>query len=213
MTASNFERALSLVLVHEGGYVDHPSDPGGATNLGITIGTLKAWRGKPVSKADVKALTKAEAGLIYRRNYWDQVRGDELPTGLDYAVFDFAVNSGVSRAVKYLQASLGVAQDGKLGPVTLTEATRSDTAEVIDDLCDRRLAYLKRLKTWPTFGKGWTRRVSGVRRDALAMLAMLATPPPAKPIPVPKPGPVPEAPVSEHWFAVLVRFIAKLLGR
>lgn len=169
MAASNFEKSLQFVLKHEGGYVDHKADPGGATNLGITIGTLRQWRGKPVTKADVKALTLEEAGAIYRKNYWDAVRGDDLPMGLDYAVFDFAVNSGIGRAVPFMQNSLGVDADGKIGMATLNAARTSDVPEIIGDLCDRRLAWLKRLKTWPTFGKGWGRRVDGVRKEARAM--------------------------------------------
>ena len=92
----NFERALSLVLEHEGGYVDHPRDPGGATNLGITLDTLSSWLGRVATKADVLALKVSDVGPIYRRRYWDTIEGDELPDGLDYAVFDFAVNSGPS---------------------------------------------------------------------------------------------------------------------
>lgn len=94
MAAANFERALALVLVHEGGYVDHPAYPGGATNLGITIGTLSDWLDRAATKAEVRALTKATVAPIYRKNYWDAVRGDDLPSGVDYCVFDFAVNSG-----------------------------------------------------------------------------------------------------------------------
>ena len=98
MTAANFDRALTAVLRHEGGYVDHPSDPGGATNLGVTRATLAQWRGRAVSKAEVKALTRAEAAKIYRALYWDEIAGDALPAGLDFAVFDYCVNSGPGRA-------------------------------------------------------------------------------------------------------------------
>jgi hypothetical protein len=114
-----FAACLEEVLWHEGGYADNPRDPGGATNLGITIATLGEWRGRAVTKADVKALTREEAAAIYRARYWKRVRGDALPAGLDLAVFDFAVNSGPARAVKALQRELGVAQDGLVGPVTL----------------------------------------------------------------------------------------------
>ena len=107
MAAANFERALPLVLKHEGGYVDHPNDPGGATNLGVTIGTLSSWLGRPATKAEVKALTRATVAPIYRKNYWAAIRGDELPAGLDYAVFDFAVNSGPKRAAMALQRAVG----------------------------------------------------------------------------------------------------------
>ena len=98
MTASNFEASLAAVLKHEGGYADHPSDPGGATNLGVTRATLTRWRGRPVSKAEIRALTRAEAAKIYRALYWDEIAGDVLPAGLDFAVFDYCVNSGPGRA-------------------------------------------------------------------------------------------------------------------
>jgi hypothetical protein len=94
MAAANFERTLALALVHEGGYVDHSADPGGATNLGIAIGTLLGWLGRQAAKAEVRALTNATVAPIYRKNYWDAVRADDLPSGVDYCVFDFALNSG-----------------------------------------------------------------------------------------------------------------------
>lgn len=182
MAAANFERALALALVHEGGYVDHPADPGGATNLGVTIGTLSDWLGRPASKAEVRALTKAAVAPIYRKNYWDRVRGDELPAGVDYCVFDFAVNSGPGRAIPSLQRAIGVADDGKVGPVTLAAAREKLAAQTIERICADRLAFLKRLKTWGTFGKGWSRRVEGVRAEAIAMMKAEA-PPYAFPVP------------------------------
>ncbi|MDH2311418.1 glycoside hydrolase family 108 protein [Methylobacterium brachiatum] len=171
MAAANFERALALVLVHEGGYVDHPADPGGATNLGVTIGTLSDWLGRPATKAEVKALTKVSVAPIYRRNYWNAVRADELPSGVDYCVFDFAVNSGKGRAIPSLQRALSVADDGKLGPLTLAAATSKDAGQTIERICADRLAFLRRLSTWPTFGRGWTARVEGVRAEAMALAA------------------------------------------
>ena len=171
MAAANFERALALVLVHEGGYVDHPADPGGATNLGVTIGTLSDWLGRPATKAEVKALTKAAVAPIYRRNYLNAVRGDELPPGVDYCVFDFAVNSGKGRAIPSLQRALSVADDGKLGPLTLAAASSKDAGQTIERICADRLAFLRRLSTWSTFGRGWSARVEGVRAEAMALAA------------------------------------------
>ncbi|ACL58788.1 glycoside hydrolase family 108 protein [Methylobacterium nodulans] len=170
MAASSFDRALSLVLAHEGGYVDHPDDPGGPTNLGVTLGTLSAVLGRPATRAEVKALTPAKVAPIYRARYWDAVRGDELPAGVDYAVFDFAVNSGPARAAIALQRLVGVADDGVIGAVTLAAVARTDQRWLVTALCDRRLTFLRSLKGWPTFGKGWTKRVAGVRTDALALV-------------------------------------------
>jgi len=169
MAASNFERALACVLAHEGGYVDHPSDPGGATNLGITQATLAHHRGGPVSKAQVRALTRAEAAVIYRQRYWAAIQGDSLPGGVDLLLFDFAVNSGPARAVRMLQRALGVSEDGVVGPQTLAALARADPAGVVDAVTRQRLGFLQRLPTWATFGRGWRSRVEAVRRQALAL--------------------------------------------
>lgn len=166
-TSSRFQACLAEVLRHEGGYADHPADPGGATNMGITLATLSDWRGRPVTKQEVRDLTVAEAGEIYRARYWQPIRGDALPPGVDLAVFDFAVNSGPARAVKALQSVLGVAQDGIIGPATLAAlASAPGAVEVITDLCDARMRFLRSLSTWPTFGGGWTRRVAEVEAAA-----------------------------------------------
>lgn len=180
----NFDRSLSLVLKHEGGYVDHPRDPGGATNKGITIATFRRYVNSKGTTDDLKRLTTAQAGIVYRKQYWNAIKGDDLPDGVDYAVFDFAVNSGPSRAAKYLQAVLGVAQDGRIGPATIASAKAKSAAAIINALCDARMAFLNRLPTWGTFGKGWTRRVKGVRAEALAM-TRAAPPAPAKPVLIP----------------------------
>ena len=168
MTYANFDKALAYVLEHEGGFVHHPKDPGGATNKGVTQAVYDAYRKlRGRGQQSVKFITDAEVTAIYKFQYWDKVQGDHLPAGLDYAVFDFAVNSGVGRASKYLQAVLGVAQDGVIGAKTLT-AVKSTTG-TINALCDRRMAFLRNLGTFLTFGKGWTRRVQGVRAHALEM--------------------------------------------
>lgn len=187
----NFSRALKLVLAHEGGWADHPKDPGGATMKGVTIATFRRYVKPNATKDDLRRITDAQVATIYRRQYWDAIAGAELPDGVDYAVFDFAVNSGPGRAAKYLQAVLGVAQDGKIGPATVAAARSAGQASTIHSLCDKRLAFLKRLSTWPTFGKGWTKRVAGVRSEALNMLAPAASPfdwPEEKPgAPIPRP--------------------------
>lgn len=170
-----FDRALPLVLAHEGGYVDHPSDPGGATNLGITRKTLARWRKvtpwTDLPKSEVKGLTKAAVAPIYRAFYWDEINGDKLPAGLEYAVFDYAVNSGPGRAAMALQRLVGVADDGEIGPITLAAVAKRKPADLINALCDERMAFLMRLSTYPVFGRGWKSRVDGVRKTALGMAA------------------------------------------
>lgn len=171
MTASNFTACVDEIFAHEGGFVDHPKDPGGATNWGITIGTLSAWLGRPATVVQVRNLTKAEARQIYRRNYWDKVRGDALPAGIDLVAFDPAVNSGVGRGSKWLQRSLAVAADGKIGPVTIAAAVDADHVAVIVKACGLRMGFLRGLKTFSTFGRGWSRRVASVEAVAVRMVA------------------------------------------
>jgi lysozyme family protein len=167
----SFPAALAATLKYEGGYSNHPKDPGGATMRGVTQRVYDAWRRtrglKPRSVNDIYAV---EVGTIYRRQYWDAVRGDDLPAGIDAAVFDAAVNSGPVRAAKWLQAALGVSQDGHIGVVTMDAARHADQAATARAVCEARLAWLKGLKTWPTFGKGWGRRI----RELQAFAATLA---------------------------------------
>lgn len=169
-----FQRCLTAVLQHEGGYVDHPNDPGGATNMGITRKTLARWRKispwTHLPKSSVALLKRDEAALIYRANYWNPSKAGDMPAGVDLALFDFAVNSGPDRAVRTLQAALGVAADGEVGPVTLAALRAADLARLVNDVCDRRLAFLNGLSTFAVFGRGWTRRVGDIRAAALADL-------------------------------------------
>lgn len=175
MTSRNFEAALAIVLAEEGGYVDHPADPGGATKMGVTQATLSAWRGYGVSKAEVKSLTRTEAAAIYRARYWDAVRGDELPAGLDLALFDCAVNSGPSRSVKLFQRALGLPEDGVIGPATLAAAQAGHPAMLIPAILSERRQFLARLRGWSVFGRGWTRRLDRIEAEAMR----LARKPPA----------------------------------
>lgn len=188
----NFERALSLVLKHEGGWADHPKDPGGATMKGITIAVYRANIKPNGTKDDLRKITDAQVASIYKKQYWDKVRGDDLPSGVDYAVFDYAVNSGVSRASKHLQSVVRTKQDGKIGPATLAATRAIMSPTVINDLCDKRMVFLRGLKTFATFGKGWTSRVSGVRAEALKMVVgsiqqriPIEKAPPKAPVPKP----------------------------
>jgi len=159
--------ALTLILAHEGGKVDHPKDPGGRTAYGITQRTYDAWlsaRGRP--SVDVWKITQSEVRAIYGTQYLDRVRYEQLPAGINYAVADFAVNSGVSRAVKTLQRIIGVKQDGVVGEITLAKLRElrgdtGDTYDLIVEYCNARMSFLRSLKTWGTFGRGWTSRVMG----------------------------------------------------
>jgi len=191
MTAVNFNTIMDHVFREEGGYVDHPADPGGATNMGITHITLAEYRGKPVTKADVRNLTRAEAREIYRKRYWNVIRGDDLPSGIDLVMMDGSVNSGVGRGPKWVQAALGVVQDGKVGPATIAAAKRANAAVVINAACEARMKFLRGLKTFNTFGRGWTARVERVRKEALALAnaPYLAQPKPIVLEPTPHLGP------------------------
>ncbi|ARB06099.1 endolysin [Dinoroseobacter phage vB_DshS-R5C] len=165
MTASNFNQTTEWLLVHEGGFVNNPRDPGGATNRGVTQAVYDGYRRrKGLPKQTVRNITTQEVYDIYRTQYWDKVWADDLPQGLDYAVYDFAVNSGPSRAVKFLQRIIGVADDGVMGNVTMgaiAALPRDQVDDVIIQLCTDRWNWMKRLRTWDAFGRGWTRRVMG----------------------------------------------------
>jgi len=168
----NFEACLELMLAHEGGYVHHEKDPGGRTNLGVTQRVWEEWVGHPVAEKEMRALTPAMVAPLYKRKYWDAVRADDLVAGVDYCVFDVAVNSGPGRAIKLLQQSVGATPDGGFGSITmaLTKKAEQDPAKLIELYCARRLEFLQSLKTFETFGRGWSRRVGEVKESALKML-------------------------------------------
>lgn len=165
----NWDKAFEMVLKHEGGFVNHPKDPGGMTNLGVTKKVWEAWVGREVDEAEMRALTPDLVKPLYKKNYWDKIKGDDLPDGVDYAAYDLAVNSGVGRAAKYLQQIAGVPADGVIGPKSLEAIKACPAEEAVDALCDMRLEFLQRLPTWGTFGKGWGRRVEDVKATALQM--------------------------------------------
>lgn len=171
--ASDFPRSVALTLKWEGGNDDDPHDPGGRTSRGIIQTEWNKWRQThPGLPADVWQAPQAEVLAIYKQNYWDAMNCDSLPPGVDYAIFDYGVNSGIGRAPKVLQRILGVAVDGAIGPATVA-AISTDKAPVIaliNQICDERLHFLQGLSTWGNFGRGWTTRVAGVRKDALAMV-------------------------------------------
>jgi lysozyme family protein len=166
---TNFQAALAKMLAHEGGYVNHPSDPGGMTNLGVTKRVWESWTGKPATEATMRGLKPADVAPLYKSKYWDAVRGDDLPAGVDYAVFDAAVNSGPAQAAKWLQRAVGVDADGKIGPGTLGAVASMSPVDVVKAFSSRRLEFLQSLKTWTTFGKGWGRRVNDVAAVGVKM--------------------------------------------
>ena len=165
----NFESALAMVLKHEGGFVDHPKDPGGATNMGVTLGTYEQWVGRSVTIAEMKALTFDDVAPIYRKNYWDRVRGDDLPEGVDLTVFDWAVNSGPSRSAKALQKIVMVTRDGAIGPKTLYAVANQEPDKIIDAMYTARQRFYERLNAFDVFGRGWSRRNTETRDAALLM--------------------------------------------
>lgn len=171
MSATNYSACLKFTLQWEGGWSNHKADPGGATMRGVTQRVYNAYRtahNKPIHS--VYYITDAEVGDIYRRQYWDVVRGDQLPIGIDLAVFDHAVNSGPVAAIKMLQRSVGVTADGNFGLVTLNAVQRAKPRELVLTLTKSRQGFLERLKTFKVFGRGWTRRVTAVRTTALVMI-------------------------------------------
>lgn len=167
---TNFAPSFAAILIHEGGYVFNEHDPGGATCKGVTQAVYDAWRDLHGSeRRSVRFIEESELENIYLNNYWRPVRGDDLPAGVDYCVFDFAFNSGVNRAARFLQRMVGVLEDGQIGPATLAAVKAVPPLTLIDKLCDARLVFLQSLNTWKFFGSGWGHRVAEVRERAKEM--------------------------------------------
>lgn len=167
---SSLPTALALIRQHEGGYVDHPRDPGGCTNLGITIHAFRRHIRPGGTCADLRRLTWPQAAEIYTQHYWHAARGDELPAGIDVSVADMAVNAGPRNAIRLLQKALRVTSDGQLGPITLGAARAREPLALVDAYAAMRLAYYKDRKTWRTFGRGWAARNEATRRAARALI-------------------------------------------
>ena len=165
----NFDNSLKMLLKHEGGYVNHPRDPGGMTNLGVTKRVYEAWVGHEVDEAAMRALTPDDVAPIYRANYWDAVWGDHLPSGVNFSAFDWAVNSGPARAIKALQRIVGSVSDGVMGPKTMQAVMDMDPVKIIDMMYEERQRFYQGLSTFDTFGRGWTRRNKETRQAALLM--------------------------------------------
>jgi lysozyme family protein len=168
-----FNACLKIVLKHEGGYVNHPKDPGGRTNLGVTQRVWEDWTGKSANEAEMRSLKPDMVAPLYRKKYWDKVCAGELPAGLDLHVFDFGVNAGPARAVRYLQMMCGANPDGKFGPNTRAKVAAYVAAHGIERAIDRyrelREQYYRQLNTFATFGRGWLRRNNEVTDAAMGM--------------------------------------------
>jgi len=167
---ANYEKCLEAILHHEGGYVNHPKDPGGETNFGVTKKVYDAWGGTK----DMKDLLIEDVAPIYKKNYWHKVKGDSLPNGLDLCIFDFGVNAGPGRAAKYIQTQIGTIADGGIGPNTLSKldeyVARAGLEKTITEYQRVRQDYYESLSTFATFGRGWTRRVQETTKMALEMI-------------------------------------------
>ena len=168
---ANYDKCLETLLHHEGGYVNHPKDPGGETNLGVTKRVYLEHGGTK----DMKDLLVEDVAPIYKKGYWDKMKGDELPNGLDLCVFDFGVNAGPGRSAKYLQTMIGTVADGGIGPNTLAKlkeyVEKHGIEKCIEDFQGARQDYYEKLSTFATFGKGWTRRVDETTELALSMVS------------------------------------------
>lgn len=165
----NWDACFDMVIKSEGGFVNNPKDPGGMTNLGVTRSAWEAYLKRTVTEAEMRALTPATVKPFYKTLYWDRIKGDDLPSGVDYAAYDLAVNSGPSKAAKYLQEIAGITADGVIGPKSLEAIKSCKADEVADAICDMRLDFLKKLPTFATFGKGWSRRVAEVKAKSVSM--------------------------------------------
>lgn len=197
MTVENREPSIKKTLGYEGGYTNHPSDPGGPTNWGITIADARKYWKPDADAEDVRKMPLSVAVEIYRKHYWSPAGCDGLAAGLDFAVFDFAVNSGITRATTYLSKTSG------------------DTLTRIEQLCDARLQFLKGLKTWPVFGKGWGSRVADVKQTAKVMAKSQFDKPVSVPPPpdIPRPEPTHTQPASGGFFVALIKALLALFTR
>jgi len=170
---ANFDASFDKVMQSEGGYVNDPADRGGETNLGVTIGAWGAYLGRAIQPGEMKALTKEQVKPFYKQMYWDKVKGDDLPKGVDYAVFDFAVNAGVGRATKFLQRAVGAVDDGVIGTGTLALVAKAAVKTLLDNFSKQKEDFYRGLAeknpSQQKFLKGWLARLVHVNNDAIDM--------------------------------------------
>ena len=165
---SNWDKSFQLLLKSEGGYSAHEADPGGRTNLGVTQAVWENWVGHVSGEKEMKSLTPEMVRPLYKKKYWDACKCDELPLGIDYLVFDFAVNAGCGRSSKTLQSAVNTKPDGAIGPQTLQAV--ANTPDLIDKFSDEKVRFYKSLPTFSVFGNGWLNRIEHVKRDASLMV-------------------------------------------
>lgn len=165
-----YNKAMEAVYYDEGGYTNESTDPGGPTNWGITIHDARMYWKPDATATDVKNMPKSVAEEIYRKHYADPIQYDDLPAGVDYAVFDYGINSGIGRAVPVLQRLVGAPVDGKVGPITIAKAKATDPKELINKIYDERMNFLRSLHHWSTYGRGWTARCTRGRKLALELV-------------------------------------------
>ena len=166
----NFQKCLEMLLHHEGGFVNHPQDPGGMTNLGVTKAVYDKWIGRESTKTEMMDLKPDDVAPIYKKNYWDKVRGDDLPGGVDWCAFDWAVNSGSGRPAKAIQRAVGATPDGAIGPMTLQAVMNHEPQMIIENVFSQRQKFYESLRTFEHFGRGWTRRNKETLDQALSMI-------------------------------------------
>ncbi len=171
MSAANFTAALALELSYEGGLVNNPADPGGITNLGVTLPTLTAFLGKSCTADDIRCLTRATVTPLYKRDFWDVISGDLLPSGIDLIVFDGAIVQGPGTVARILQRCVGATPDGAIGPATLRAVNDVPADLLIERIRKARLSSYQQDSDWPSFGTGWSRRLTGVAYTATSWAA------------------------------------------
>jgi len=167
---SNWKKSFELMLESEGGYVNNPADSGGMTNLGVTKATWENWVGRESDESEMRGLTPEKVEPLYKKKYWDAVRADELPSGIDYLIFDMGVNSGPGRSIMLLQSAVGVTPDGGFGPMTMAAVQAVDPVTLIERFSAEKVVFYRSLNTFATFGNGWLNRVAKVKAEALTMV-------------------------------------------
>ncbi len=209
-TFAAFDSVVPVVEKWEGGYVDHPNDPGGPTNMGVTLATLRRWRGREVTAEDVKALTRDEARRIYKEYYWKPISGNQLPPPVALMTFNASILNGVARASRFLQVALnrqglGIREDGEIGSETLGAVAKSDLKRLVRDYANEQLGYLQTRPGWATFGAGWTNRINDVQSTAAALAEDFAVEHTGKP----KLEVRPQLSATEQLLALILTLLSK----